>query len=467
MTLTTTADKRRPTVPMLLPLCVALCLWAATAPAEAYRYSVFVDASRTWTPPVNATNIAVSLWGGGGGASTTAFCGASGGSGAAIIGRSVGDACWPVSSQDVEFTITVGQGGAAWAYDFIGGVAGNGQPTTISGRLANGTELFYAVAYGGGGAKSADLSTRRGCQGGGGGGAASSAVGPVPGGGNPAGGVDNNATGPPTEGAMVDDVKAGGAGAGFGFIGGVTGTPYTKGADWSSPGRYWSGAQGSYTTACYAWGGAAGFNGNGGPAHDGITPLNPAPNSGAGGGSASTCTTVQKFGADDAGASGGAIIEYDLPYGPSPSPTPSISPSASPSPSASATPSITPSPSSIPALSTFGLVWPPTGKYLSCAWGGAVSASATVYDLGEVWNAERVSDGTYLVQCNGITRFLTAHEDGTFTANQIVQMANNFYWITRNADGLWIIKTYYGKYIHANAAGDVFAGVEPVAWLKV
>ncbi|WBR14751.1 Fascin-like domain-containing protein [Pandoravirus kuranda] len=458
------AKGRRPVVSLLL--AVALCVSAAV-PSDAYRYSVFVEASRTWTPPADATDITVSLWGGGGGASTTAFCGASGGSGAAVIGRNVGDACWPVLPHQVEFTITVGQGGAPWGYDFIGGVAGNGQPTTVSARLANGTELFYAVAYGGGGAKSAVQSDRRGCQGGGGGGATSSAVGPVPGGGNPTGGVDNNPTGPPTEGAMVGDVKAGGAGAGYGFIGGVTGTPYTDGADWSSPGRHWSGAHGSYNTACYAWGGAAGFNGNGGPAHSGTTPLNPAPNSGAGGGSALTCTTLDKFGLDDAGASGGAIIEYDLPYGPSPSATPSNTPTPPPTPPPSATPSITPSPSSIPSSLTFGLVWPPTGKYLSCAWGGAVSAVATSYNTGEVWYAQRASDGTYLVRCNDISRLLTAHEDGTFTADQIVPMATNFYSIERNPSGAWIIGTYYGKYIHANAAGEVFAGTEPAAWQKV
>ncbi|AVK74553.1 Fascin-like protein [Pandoravirus quercus] len=460
MTTTTTTtrilNKRR--LAVALPLCVALCLWAVAVPIEAYRYTVFVDASRTWTPPVNATNIVVSLWGGGGGGSSTSYCGASGGSGAAIINRSVGDACWLVAPQDVEFTITVGQGGAGWTQG-VAGVAGNGKPTIVSGRLANGTQLFYAVAYGGGGAKSVSKFDGARCQGGGGGGAASSAVGPVPGGGNPPGAADNNLLGLSAEGAMIDDVKAGGAGAGYGFIDGVPQWPYTKGADWHSPGRNWTGGQGGYSVACAFWGGAAGFNGNGGPGQYAAAPEAAPPNSGSGGGSATACaTTPEKIGEDGAGASGGAIIEYDLPYGPSPSPTPSPS----------ATPSITPSPSSIPAVSTFGLVWPPTGKYLSCAWGGAVSASATAYGAGEVWYAERAADGTYLVQCNDINRYLTAQGDGTFTADQIVPIATNFYSIERTLGGLWIVKgTYYGKYIHANAAGDVFAGDEPATWLKV
>lgn len=458
-------DKRRLVASLMAVSVVGLCLWVA-APADAYRYSVFVGASRTWTPPVNATNIAVTLWGGGGGASTTRFCGASGGSGAAIINRSVGDTCWPVSSQDVEFEIVIGQGGAGWANDYFGGVAGDGQPTTVSGRLANGTELFYAAAYGGGGAKSADLSTRRGCQGGGGGGAASSAVGPTPGSGNPPGGVDNNAAGLPTEGAMIDDVKAGGAGAGYGFTDDDAETPYTKGADWTSPGRHWSGAQGSSTFGCSTWGGAAGFNGDGGPAHNAGIGLFPAPNSGSGGGSALSCTSTQKSGTDDAGASGGAIIEYDLPYGPSPSATPSVTPSSSPTPSPSVTPTISASPTSIPSYSTFALVWPPTGKYLSCTSGGQVSARATVYGGGEAWTASRAQGEVYILNCP-MYGYLTAHEDGTFIAEQILYTVFNSYTITRMTNGMWVIKTYYGQYMQSNAAGDVFAGAQPAGWTKV
>ncbi|AGO83608.1 Fascin-like protein [Pandoravirus salinus] len=448
----------------MLQLCaVAACLLVA-APADAYRYSMFVDASLTWTPPVNATNITVTLWGGGGGASTTPYCGASGGSGAAIINRNVGDACWHVASHDVQFEVVVGQGGAGWASDYFGGVAGDGQPTTISGRLANGTELFYAAAYGGGGAKSAD--TTRGCQGGGGGGEASSAVGPTPGTGNPSGGVDNNHMGLPTEGALVDDVKAGGAGAGYGYTDDDAETPYTKGADWTSPGRHWSGAQGSTSWGCSAWGGAAGFNGNGGPGHDEGAGLFPAPNSGAGGGSALTCTWVQKTGTDDAGASGGAIIEYDLPYGPSPSPTPTPSPTPSITPSRSPTPSMTPSPTSIPAYSSFGLVWPPTGKYLSCASGGQITADATVYGAGEVWTAFRLTAETYAIACP-LHGYLTAREDGTFVVEEVYQTFTSMCVINRMADGKWVIMAYYGQYIHANAAGDVFGGNEPVGWTKV
>nr|UMO79996.1 Fascin-like protein [Pandoravirus aubagnensis] len=442
----------------LLLVCTAICLCIAS-PVGAYRYTVFVGSSRTWTPPVNATNIVVSLWGGGGGASSTGYCGASGGSGAAIINRSVGDTCWPVSAHDVEFTITVGQGGAGWTERFVAGVAGNGKPTIVSGRLANGTQLFYAVAYGGGGGKSASSTTRRGCQGGGGGGATSSAVGPVPGGGNPPGAADNNLLGFSAEGAMVDDIKAGGAGAGYGFIDGMVQWPYTKGADWSLPvGRNWTGGQGSYSTTCAFWGGAAGFNGDGGPPQYGAAPEAAPPNSGSGGGSAMVCTTPEKIGDDGAGAWGGAIIEYDLPYGPSPSPTPSPS----------NTPSITPSPSSIPAASNIGLVWPSTGKYLSCAWGGAVTASATTYGTNEVWEVYRVADRVYHIRCYAFTRFLTAQGDGTFTADQIVNIATNEYSIDRTSNGMWIIKgNYYGKYLSANAAGDVFASTEPAAWIKV
>ncbi|AJF97198.1 fascin-like domain protein [Pandoravirus inopinatum] len=311
-----------------LVLFVAWSLLAATT--DAYHYAIFIGQSGTWSAPVGATNVTVTLWGGGGGAATSLYCGASGGSGAAIIGRITGSDGWSVAASDVQWNVTIGQGGAGLPRvtptGWYGGTAGDGGSTLVVATAPGGVELFRAVAYGGGGAKATGMGSVRACQGGGGGGQNSSAAGPAPGGGIPAGGADDSPQGPPTEGAMADDVKAGGAGAGYGFVGGNFTNPFVRGANWNSPGRAWvsgSGLSGDYPNGwCYAWGGAAGFNGDGAPGQV-STPQYAGANSGSGGGSALLCIGGElagKHSADTAGASGGAIVEYDHPAAPSPSP---------------------------------------------------------------------------------------------------------------------------------------------------
>nr|UMO78474.1 Fascin-like incomplete domain containing protein [Pandoravirus belohorizontensis] len=371
---------RASTGAVLAVALAALCLMVAVPPAAAlYHYTVFVPASQVWSAPPNATNVTVTLWGGGGASTVNVYCGAGGGSGAAIIGRSTGSDAWGLPIQEVQWAITVGQGGAPrdpGQYDpiYSGGTAGDGGATVVVATGPDSTELFRATAYGGGGAKVTDPNEERACQGGGGGGASSSAVGPVPGGGTPMGGVDNNPVGPPTEGAMVGDVKAGGAGAGYGFVGGDFVQPFNRGAGWTSPGRAWSGGSGHLTVACYGWGGAAGFNGNGGNAVF-TSATRPAPNSGSGAGSCITCTNGFVYEEGDAtGAAGGVLIEYDHPVAPSPSttPTPSVTPTRSPTPSR--TPSMTPTPSMQPFSQLVTLVSPISGKQLTPQEDGSVAS---------------------------------------------------------------------------------------------
>ncbi|QBZ81473.1 hypothetical protein pclt_cds_886 [Pandoravirus celtis] len=270
---TTIKSGRRPSIGAVLVTAVALvalCLVAVPPVASLYHYTVFVPTSRTWSAPASATNVTITLWGGGGASAVNIRCGAGGGSGAAIIGRSTGSDAWSLPIQEVQWAITVGQGGAprdAGAYD----------PSILAARRATAARrpswpwdptalncfarrpMAAAVPRSliptspcvpGRWRRRSGIVGRR----------------PVPGGGTPMGGVDNNPVGPPTEGAMVGDVKAGGAGAGYGSVGGDFVQPFNQGAGWTSPGRSWGGGSGWLTSACYGWGGAAGFNGNGGNA---------------------------------------------------------------------------------------------------------------------------------------------------------------------------------------------------------
>ncbi|AVK75290.1 Fascin-like incomplete domain containing protein [Pandoravirus quercus] len=463
----TIKSDRRPSIGAVLVTAVALaalCLVAVPPAASLYHYTVFVPTSRTWSAPASATNVTVTLWGGGGASAVNIRCGAGGGSGAAIIGRSTGSDAWTMPIQEVQWAITVGQGGAprdAGAYDpiYSGGTAGDGGATTVVATGPDSTELFRATAYGGGGAKVTDPDEPRACQGGGGGGQGSSAVGPVPGGGTPMGGVDNNPVGPPTEGAMVGDVKAGGAGAGYGSIGGDFVQPFNQGAGWTSPGRSWGGGSGWLTSACYGWGGAAGFNGNGGNAvFNDVT--RPALNSGSGAGSAITCTNgfVYEEG-DVTGAAGGVIIEYDHPAAPSPSttPTPSVTPSITPSrsPTPSRTPSVSPTPSMQPFSQLITLVSPISGKQLTPQEDGSVASLWVGISYKEKWTVARLASGKYTFKgFNG--RYLGANPGGWVRAEATSVGAWEEWDVLINPGSQWTLKSVHGTYMGTTAAGVIY-----------
>nr|UMO80182.1 Fascin-like incomplete domain containing protein [Pandoravirus aubagnensis] len=440
---------------------LACCLLALTG--EAHRHTATITTSQTWTLPAGAANVSVTLWGAGGGSSTSRQCGAGGGSGAAIIDRPVGIDAWNVSSDAIQWTMVVGAGGAGLpattgTADY-GGNAGNGGNTLVVATAPNGTELFRATAYGGGGAESGP--TRRSCRGGGGGGAASAANGPTPGGGIPSGGADYKSMGPPTEGAMVGDVKAGGAGPGYGFVGGDEMQPFVYGADWSLPGGPWMGGVGFVTTACFSWGGAAGFNGNGGNAQENVPQFPPA-NSGSGAGSALTCVNSiggRKYRADVAGADGGIIVAFDHPMLPTPSPSPSSSPSRSPTPSRtptpSSTPSSTPSPTAQPFSQLITLVSPISGKQLTPQDDGSVKSLWYGASYKEKWTVVRLSSGKYTFKgFNG--RYLGADPGGWVRADATSVGSWEQWDVIINAGNQWTLKSVHGTYMGTTVAGVIY-----------
>ncbi|AVK75293.1 Fascin-like incomplete domain containing protein [Pandoravirus quercus] len=440
-----------------MALFVAWFLLMAAVTTDAYHYTILVGTTQTWSAPVGATNVTLTLWGGGGGGATSMYCGASGGSGAAIIGRATGSDAWGLAASSVQWNVTVGAGGAGLANNptttIYGGTGGNGGNTLVVATAPNGTELFRAVAYGGGGAKASGTGQTRACQGGAGGGQDSQAAGPTPGGGVPPGGVDNNPVGPSTEGAMVDDVKAGGAGAGYGFVGGDFTAPFVRGANWTSPGRSWVGGNGYSIDGCFAWGGAAGLNGNGGPGQI-STPTYPAANSGSGGGSAILCIggdLAGKHSADSPGASGGVIIEYDHPA--APSATPTRSPSRSPTPSV--TPSLSPTPSAQPLSQLITLVSPISGKQLTPQEDGSVASLWVGASYKEKWTAARLASGKYTFRgFNG--KYLGANPGGWVRAEATSVGSWEEWDVIINAGNQWTLKSVHGTYMGTTVAGVIY-----------
>jgi hypothetical protein len=443
-------------------LALVACCWVI--PGNAYRYTVFVGSSTAWAPPPGASDISVTLWGGGGGGASTAGCGAGGGSGATILNRTVDDSQWGVAPSDVVWEIVVGEGGAAYdppfGSDYTEGSAGDGGATSVYALHPNGTVLASMRAYGGGGAYAKYLSTRRGCQGGAGGGASSSAVGTTPGGGLPSGGADQDPAGPPGEGALVGDIKAGGAGAGAGYQPGVTTVPYRNGADWTVGSRHFTGGMGSMTTACISWGGAAGYGGNGGHGSSGgLSNPVPAANSGAGGGSAYVCAPT-KYNEDAAGASGGVIVEYNHPVAPSPSPTPSRSPTPSVTPTPTRTPSVTPSPSSQPLTQTG--VWfisSVNDKNLTPQDDGSVRSLWYDPSYHSKWTVARLSNGKYTFKSTYKNCFLTGHAsspDGYVRCESSSPGTLGQWTILIGPDNQWTFKSVHGTYMGTTAAGVLY-----------
>ncbi|AVK76374.1 Fascin-like domain-containing protein [Pandoravirus kuranda] len=406
---------------LFLAAALALLCCAATT-ADGHRYKVMLGWSQTWSLPANATNAVVTLWGAGGGGASTESCGAGGGSGAAIMGRAMGDASWGVDPSLVQWAVTVGQGGAALTTPNRGGVAGNGGDTSVVATAPNGTELFRATAYGGGGAYAVVSGSRRGCKGGAGGGAASAAANTEPGLGNPAGAADNSLTAAATQGATAGDIKAGGAGAGYGYQYNVDTKPFTAGAPWTSTGREWLGGPGILTDyGCYGWGGAAGFNGRGGDYQSGGAVFPPPANSGSGGGSAYVCPSGRTL-SDSPGAAGGVIVEYTHPVSP------------------------------VVALKSRT-----NYKYLTAHSHGGVSANAATVQAWERWTAIRFDDGKYAFRSyHG--KYLKANPTDSVEATATAVGGWEKFDVAELSTTVWRIKNHYGKYLEVAPDGFVYSG---------
>lgn len=425
----------------------------------AYRYSVFVGTSSTVSVPSSATNVKVTLWGAGGGAASTMHCGAGGGSGAAIMNRSVDTSSWG-AFPNVMWTVSVGQGGAG-ANGTLGpahgGYGGNGGDTTLLVLANNGaTQLFSLTAYGGGGAAALSEGGVYGCRGGAGGGAASAAQGVTPGTGIPPGSADNDNKAPALEGATVGDIKAGGAGAGYGFQ--AESVPFVDGAWWTSPDRNNAPGRGvnDYTQGCASHGGAAGFGGAGGNGKNfdsscWVTP----PNTGSGGGSAYVCGGSVRYHADAPGSSGGAIIEYDYDVAPSPSRTPTATPSRTPSASPTRSPSTTPTPSSQPWSQWVTFVSPITGKQLTAQDDGSVASLWYGASPKEKWTVARLSNGKYTIKSYA-NRYLGA-DPGGWVRVEATSVGSWEQWdILIGPSNQWTFKSVHGTYMGTTTAGVVY-----------
>nr|UMO80426.1 Fascin-like protein [Pandoravirus aubagnensis] len=450
----------------LLLLVVSLC---GPMVANAYRYTVFVGTSTAVDVPPTATNVKVTLWGAGGGAASTIHCGAGGGSGAAVMNRSIDTVGWS-GYPDVQWLVSVGQGGAGSngtlgpAY---GGYAGNGGDTTLTVLSMGTTQLYHLAAYGGGGAAALSEGGIYGCQGGAGGGAASAAQGVVPGSGNPPGASDNNTAAPARQGETVGDVKAGGAGAGSAFS--EPSVPFVDGAPWTSPGRDQAPGRGvnDYLLGCASRGGAAGFGGAGGNGKNFDSACwVPAPNTGSGGGSAYVCGGSVRYHADSAGSSGGAIIEYDYDVAPSPSPTPSRSPTRTPSPSPTRSPSTSPTPSSQPWSQWVTFVSPISGRQLTAQDDGSVASLWYGASAKEKWTVTRLSSGKYTIKSYA-NRYLGANPGGWVRAEATSVGSWEQWDIILGPNNQWTFKSMHGTYMGTTAAGVVYLNSDSTLyWTK-
>ncbi|AVK75289.1 Fascin-like incomplete domain containing protein [Pandoravirus quercus] len=451
------ATNHMATTAALVTVVAIIGLLGLGAPTtEAYRYSVSFGASQAWSLPAGAANVSVTLWGGGGGSSTSLYCGAGGGSGATIVGRAVDSSDWSISASDPVWSVVIGKGGAPSPVGAQESVAGDGGATSIVAMMPDGTVLFNATAYGGGGGKASSRVDRTGCQGGAGGGASSSAVGPQPGGGDPSGGADNDRQAAPKEGALVGDIKAGSAGAGFGY---AFDSPITRGAPWRGFGRTWSGGAGRGSTLCWSSGGAAAYGGNGGAGSNsasGSTPLSrhPDANSGAGAGSAEACKTYV-LSQDAAGADGGAVIEYDHPVAPSPSASPAASVTPSRTPSPSRTPLPSPTPTAQPLTQLITLVSPISGRQLTPQEDGSVKSLWVGASYKEKWTVARLPNGKYTLRgFNG--KYLGANPGGWVRAEVTSVGAWEQWDVLINAGNQWTLKSTHGTYLGTTAAGVVY-----------
>nr|UDO46910.1 frg1-like motif-containing [Pandoravirus massiliensis] len=455
---TRTRHKGTATATLVALASLVVLATVSVSVVDAYRYTVFVGTSTNWTAPVGATDVSVTLWGGGGASSSSFNCGAGGGSGSAILNRTVGDAQWAVLPSDVQWVLSVGKGGVPLPDDnYAGGIGGDGGETSVVALSPDGTELFRATAYGGGGARSV-YQAWDSCRGGGGGGQASSASGPTPGTGNPPGAADDDAQGAPSEGATVGDVKAGSAGSGYGRVNGDAGQPYINGAGWTSPGRSWGGGRGTLSGVympCFSWGGAAGFNGDGGYGYRYSTRQYPPANSGSGGGSGTVCPPGGANGINGPGADGGILIEYNHPVAPTPSnsPTPSRTPSSTPT--RSPTPSVTPSSTPQPLSQLITLVSPISGKQLTPQEDGSVKSLWYGASYKEKWTVARLPNSKYTFRgFNG--RYLGANPGGWVRAEATSVGAWEQWDVIINSGNQWTLKSAHGTYMGTTVAGVIY-----------
>ncbi|AJF97858.1 fascin-like domain protein [Pandoravirus inopinatum] len=436
-------------------LAVLLC---GPIAGDAFHYTVVVGTSTVVNVPPTATNVKATLWGAGGGGASSMHCGAGGGSGAAVMNRSIDISGWG-GYPSVQWLVSVGQGGAAsngTVGPAHGGYGGDGGDTTLTVLSMGITQIYHLAAYGGGGAVALSSGGIYGCQGGAGGGAASAAHGVTPGSGTPAGAADDDNKEPARQGDMVGDIKAGGAGAGSAFL--EPSVPFVDGAAWTSPGHNQAPGRGinDYLVGCASRGGAAGFGGAGGNGKNFDSACwVPAPNTGAGGGSAYVCGGSVRYHADSAGSSGGAIIEYDYDVAPTPSPTPSRTPTRTPSPSPTRSPSMTPSPSSQPWSQWVTFVSPISGRQLTAQDDGSVASLWVGASPKEKWTVARLASGKYTIKSYA-NRYLGANPGGWVRAEATTVGAWEQWDILLGPNDQWTFKSVHGTYMGTTAAGVVY-----------
>jgi hypothetical protein len=424
--------RRTCALPIALPTAalLLLCLWVAPAPADALSQSVFFNQSAAaWTMPRTASNVKVTLHGGGGGSAISGSCVAGGGSGAAIANRVVNVASWAdyVCLDAVAWNITIGAGGAPGTFQ-----GGNGGATSIVAIAPNGTELLRITAYGGGGGDAGGT-----CCGGGGGGSQSSANNANGGSGNPAGA--SGCSMPPVQGATVGDTKAGGSGL---YV--TRAEPSTlTGAAWNGLGVDWGSRQAYWDEDCIAAVGAAGFGGMAGGA-DGVvlslSDINAAPNSGAGGGTKASCVFP---GTADLGwgGSGGATISYDY--------TP-----------------VSPSPSPPPSTMTANLKAVPNLKWLTAQADGTAVANVATAGTNEAFQFVKQSNGKWTVRNTGRNRYMSITSTGVTVSSTTAGSSEQFDLTVDGASrNMWTIKSALGTYLAADSNGAVLAAAKPYVWV--
>jgi hypothetical protein len=406
------------------------CLWAilVAAPVEALSQSVFFNQSTTaWTMPRTASNVKVTLYGGGGGSAITLDCAAGGGSGGAIANRTVNVAPWTgyMCLDAVTWNITIGAGGAPGT-----NLGGNGGATSIVATAPNGTELFRVTAYGGGGAQASGI-----CCGGGGAGSDGSATNVGGGAGNPEG--PGGCYMPPVQGTEAGDFKAGGTGL---YVNREALPPTLNGAGWNGLGVNWGSTRGYWDGYCISAAGAAGFGGKGGNGDEVSDPVDAAPNSGAGGGTVFSCNYPGNP-VEGWGGSGGATIAFDYT-------------------------AVSPSPSPPPSTMTSNLKAVPNLKWLTAQANGVAVANVTTAGTNEAFQFVKQSNGKWTVRNTGRNKYMTVTATGVTVSSTTAGVSEQFDLAVDGANrNMWTIKSSAGTYLAADSNGAVLAATKPYVWV--
>jgi hypothetical protein len=245
----------------------------------------------------------------------------------------------------------------------------------------------------------------------------------------------------PQEGAIVGDIKAGGAGG----YSGVGMTYPASGAAWS-PYNAGGNSDYDYVSGCFCAGGAAGARGNGpsGACATGPVSVVPPVNSGAGGGTQTGCPSGLVAGTS-AGADGGVVIEYST--GPQPSPSASPLPTASP----------------LPSTLTVSLVWPANNGYLSAQSNGKVSASSTT---PASWTAT-FAGGKWSLK-SSFNKYLSVDNTGKVTASATAVTSAQQFDLSIASANQWTLKSSaHGTYLDSTSTGVVSATANAAAyWVR-